>query len=470
MTISKRQIGITETIIRDAQQSMIATRMEMEEMLPILDTLDEVGYHSIEGWGGATFDACLRFLKEDPWERLRTLKKHFKKTKLQMLFRGQNILGYRHYSDRTVQDFIRKSIANGIDIIRIFDALNDLRNLEFSIKSAKAEGAIVEVAISFTLSPVHNLDHFVDLAKGIQNLGADSICIKDMSGLLSPYYAFELFKKLRAETCVQLTMHSHYTTGFAAMTYLKAIEGGCDIIDCSLSPLSMGTSQPATETLFSTFLESPYTCNLNVSKLSEASRYFEGLRQKYIKIGKLDTQLLRVDSDALNYQVPGGMLSNLLSQLKLQSKEHLFEEVLKEVPNVRKDMGYIPLVTPTSQIVGTQAVLNVMTGQRYKMVTTEIKDIVRGAYGITPVPISEEIIKLILRNGEEIITVRPADLIADELEVKKQEIAEYIEQEEDILSYALFGNVALEYFKHRQSLKYKIDSNFLDSENMTYPV
>lgn len=462
-------VKITETILRDAHQSLIATRMTTEEMLSVLEALDKIGYNALEAWGGATFDACLRFLNEDPWERLRKIRSKVKNTKLQMLFRGQNILGYKHYGDDVVEYFVQKSIANGIDIIRIFDALNDTRNLKTAINATKKEGGHVQAAISYTISPVHTTESFVKMAKELENMGADSICIKDMAGLLVPYTAYDLVKALKESVKIPIELHTHYTSGVASMTYLKAIEAGCDIVDTALSPLALGTSQPPTEPLVATLAGTKYDTGLNLDALSEISEYFKGLREKYLEEGLLNTKVLGVDINTLRYQVPGGMLSNLVSQLKQQGKEDQLDAVLKEVPRVREDLGYPPLVTPTSQIVGTQAVLNVICGERYKMISNETKGIVRGEYGKTPAPISDEIRKMII-GDEKPITCRPADNIPKELDKYREEMKQYLEQEEDVLSYALFGQVAVKFFKERQAKKYKVDSSLADTKNNTYPV
>lgn len=462
------KVGITETICRDAHQSLIATRMTTEEMLPALPLMDKVGYHSLEVWGGATFDACLRFLNEDPWERLRKIRKAAPKTKLQMLFRGQNVLGYRHYADDVVEYFVQKSIANGIDIIRIFDALNDVRNLQTAINATKKEKGHVQAAISYTISPVHNNDFFVKLAKEYESCGADSICIKDMAGLLTPYNAFELVKKLKKAVKIPIQLHTHYTSGVASMTYLKAIEAGVDIVDTALSPMALGTSQPPTEPLVATLQGTEYDTGIDLNLLTEIAEYFKPLREKYLASGLMSTKVLGVDINTLKYQVPGGMLSNLVSQLKQQEKEDKLDEVLKEVPEVRKDLGYPPLVTPTSQIVGTQAVLNVLMGERYKMVTKETKGICKGEYGRTPVPIDDEFRKKIIGN-EKAITCRPADLIKPELEKLKKECAEWTEQPEDVLSYALFDQVAVKFFEQRKAEKYKIDKDLVNYDDMTHP-
>ena len=463
------KVGITETVLRDAPQSLIATRMTTEEMLPIIETMDKVGYHSLEAWGGATFDACLRFLNEDPWERLRKIRERAKNTKLQMLFRGQNILGYRHYADEVVEYFVQKSIANGIDIIRIFDALNDVRNLKTAINATKKEKGHVQAALSYTISPVHNIDSFVKLAKELESMGADSICIKDMAGLLVPYTAYDLVKALKENVKIPIQLHTHYTSGVASMTYLKAIEAGVDVVDCAISPMSMGTSQPPTEPLVATLQGTEYDTGLNLDLLSEIADYFKPLREKYLANGLMNTKVLGVDINTLRYQVPGGMLSNLVSQLKQQGKEDKLDEVLKEVPRVREDFGYPPLVTPSSQIVGTQAVLNVLMGERYKMVTKESKGIVRGEYGRTPVPISDEMKKKII-GDEKQITGRPADSISPELDRLRKECAEWTEQDEDVLSYALFDQVAVKFFEYRRAQKYKIDPDMVNMEEMTHPV
>lgn len=461
------KVGITETICRDAHQSLIATRMTTEEMLPALPLMDKAGYHALEVWGGATFDACLRFLNEDPWERLRKIRAAAPNSKLQMLFRGQNVLGYRHYADDVVEYFVQKSIANGIDIIRIFDALNDVRNLQTAINATKKEGGHVQAAISYTISPVHNNEFFVKLAKQYADCGADSICIKDMAGLLTPYNAYELVKQLKAAVKVPLELHTHYTSGVASMTYLKAIEAGVDVVDCALSPMALGTSQPPTEPLVATLQGTEYDTGMDLDILTQIAEYFKPLREKYLESGLMSTKVLGVDINTLKYQVPGGMLSNLVSQLKQQGKEDKLEEVLKEVPRVREDLGYPPLVTPTSQIVGTQAVLNVIMGERYKMVTKETKGICKGEYGQTPVPIKEEFRKKIIGN-EKAITCRPADLLKPELEKLKKECAEWIEQPEDVLSYALFDQVAVKFFEQRRAAKYKVDKDMVDMEEKTH--
>ena len=464
-----KTIKICDCTLRDGQQSLIATRMRIEDMLPILSKMDEIGFGAMEVWGGATFDSCLRFLKEDPWERLRKFRSVLKNTKLQMLLRGQNILGYKHYADDVVESFVRKSIENGIDIIRIFDALNDARNLETAVKATKAENAHAQLAISYTLSDVHTLEYYVDLAKRYENLGADSICIKDMAGLLLPKPAYDLVKAIKEEVNVPIEVHSHYTSGVASMTYLKAIEAGADIIDTDMSPLSMGTAQPATEVMVAALQGTDYDTNLNLSSLKEITDYFKPIREEDIKSGLLNTKMLGVDISTLIYQVPGGMLSNLVSQLKNANAEDKYDAVLAEIPKVRADLGYPPLVTPSSQIVGTQAVLNVLMGERYKMVPKETKDIVRGMYGQTPVPISEEIRRKII-GDEEPITCRPADLIEPEMAKFEAEMKDYKLQEEDVLSYALFPQQAMDYFKFRQAQKFGVDPNLADVNSKIYPI
>ena len=463
------KVKITETVLRDAHQSLIATRMTMDEMLPVLPLMDKVGYHSVECWGGATFDSCLRFLNEDPWERLRTLRKELPNTKLQMLFRGQNMLGYRHYADDVVEYFVQKSVSNGIDIIRIFDALNDIRNLETAIKAAKKEGAHTQVAISYTLGDVFTTDYYVNYAKQIENAGADSICIKDMAALLTPYETEKLVKALKAAVKIPIQLHTHYTSGLASMCLLKGIEAGVDVIDTAMSPLALGTSHAPTESMVAALQGTEYDTGLDLVLLTEIREHYMKLRKKYIDSGLLDPKMLAVDANALIYQVPGGMLSNLLSQLKQAGKEDQLEEVLKEVPRVRKDAGYPPLVTPSSQIVGTQAVFNVIMGERYKMVTKEFKGIVRGEYGRTPVPIDPEFRKRII-GDESPIDCRPGDLLEPELEKLKKECAEWTEQEEDVLSYAQFGQVAVKFFEDRRNKKYGIDGKHSDKEKMIHPV
>ena len=443
--VVKKPIKITETILRDAHQSLIATRMTTEQMLPIVDKMDKVGYHSVECWGGATFDASLRFLKEDPWERLRKFRDGFKNTKLQMLFRGQNILGYRPYADDVVEYFVQKSIANGIDIIRIFDCLNDLRNLQTAVKAANKEKGHAQVALSYTLGDAYTLDYWTDMAKKIEDMGANSICIKDME------------------------LHTHYTSGVASMTYLKAVEAGVDVIDTAMSPFALGTSQPATEVMVETFKGTPYDTGFDQKLLAEIADYFRPIRDEALESGLLNPKNMGVNIKTLLYQVPGGMLSNLTSQLKEQHAEDKFYDVLEEVPRVRKDLGEPPLVTPSSQIVGTQAVFNVIMGERYKMVTKETKDILSGKYGATVKPFNPEVQKKCI-GDTPVITHRPADDLAPELDKLEKEMAQWKEQDEDVLSYALFPQVATEFFKYREAQQTKVDPKAADEKNKAYPV
>ena len=460
-------IKITETILRDAHQSLIATRMTTEQMLPIIDKMDQVGYHSVECWGGATFDASLRFLKEDPWDRLRKFRDGFKNTKLQMLFRGQNILGYRPYADDVVQYFVQKSIANGIDIIRIFDCMNDLRNLQTAVDAANKEKGHAQVAMAYTLGDAYTLDYWKDLAKRIEDMGANSICIKDMAGLLLPYKAEELVKELKATVDIPIQLHTHYTSGVASMTYMKAVEAGVDVIDTAMSPFSMGTSQPATEVMVETFKNTPYDTGLDQKLLAEIADYFRPIRDEALDSGLLNPKNLGVNIKTLLYQVPGGMLSNLTSQLESQHAADKYYEVLEEVPKVRKDLGECPLVTPSSQIVGTQAVFNVITGERYKMVTEETKEILEGKYGATVKPFNPEVQKKCIGDKKP-ITCRYADMIEDELPEFEKEVAAYKEQDEDVLSYALFPQVATEYFKYRDAQEKKVDVT--EGNEEAYPV
>ncbi len=443
------KLYITDTILRDAHQSQAATRMKTEDMIPACKMLDSIGYWSLECWGGATFDACMRFLNEDPWERLRTLKANMPNTKLQMLFRGQNILGYKHYADDVVEQFCKKSIENGIDVVRVFDALNDPRNLEAAIKFVKEYGGHCEAAISYTESPVHNLDYFVKLSETLEKMGADSICIKDMANLLLPYDAYELVKKLKANIGVPIHLHTHNTAGTGDMTNLMAAQAGVDIVDCALSPLANGTANPSTEAMVATLKGTERDTGLDLKKLSDVAAYFRGVADKMKAEGTLDPKVLSVDPNALLYQVPGGMLSNLISQLKQQNAEDKYYEVLAEVPRVRKDFGYPPLVTPTSQIVGTQAVLNVLMG-RYKMISKESKGLLRGEYGQLPGEVNEEVRKLAI-GDDEVITCRPADLIKPELPGYKEETKDFAKSEEDVLSYALFPQVAKKFFDTRDN-------------------
>ncbi len=461
------KVRITETILRDAHQSLIATRMTLNEMLPAIEMLDNIGYNALECWGGATFDSCLRFLNEDPWERLRAIKKIAKKTPLQMLLRGQNLLGYKHYPDDVVEYFVQKSIANGIDIIRIFDALNDTRNLEKSISSCIKEGGHPQGCISYTTSPYHNAEIFVNDAKILVNMGAESICIKDMAGLLSPEDGYDLIKQLKANLKVPVELHTHYTSGLASMTYLRAIQAGVDIIDTAISPFSMGTSQPPTESIVAALSGTEFDTGLDLKALSDLAAYFRPIREKYLEKGKLDPRMLCPDVNALIYQVPGGMLSNLVSQLKQAGAMDKYDEVLAEVPAVRADLGYPPLVTPTSQIIGSQAVLNVLSGERYKIVTNEVKGVVAGEYGKTPCDIDPEFRKKILGDRQP-VTCRPADLLENKLPEYRKQIAQYIEQDEDVLSYALFPQPAVAFFKKRQLSKYGYDEDHSDAKNMAH--
>ncbi len=465
----KKPVKIVETVLRDAHQSLIATRMTTEQMLPIIDKMDKVGYHAVECWGGATFDASLRFLKEDPWERLRKLRAGFKNTKLQMLFRGQNILGYNHYADDVVEYFVQKSIANGIDIIRIFDCLNDIRNLETAVKATNKEKGHVQIALSYTLGDAYTLDYWKDIAKKIEDMGADSLCIKDMAGLLTPYAAEELVTALKESTTLPIDLHTHYTSGVASMTYLKAVEAGCDIIDTAMSPFALGTSQPATEVMVETFKGTPYDTGLNQELLAEVSEYFRPMREEALKSGLMNTKVLGVDINTLRYQVPGGMLSNLVSQLKEAHAEDKYYEVLKEIPRVRADFGEPPLVTPSSQIVGTQAVLNVLMGQRYKMFTKESKKLLMGEFGQTVKPFNPEVQKKAIGN-EKPITCRPADLLEPQLKKLESEMSQWKTQDEDVLSYDLFPQVAKEFFEYREAQKTGVDPKTADKTNKAYPV
>lgn len=464
------KLKITETALRDGHQSLMATRLKTEEMIPILETMDKVGYHAMEVWGGATFDSCIRFLNEDPWERLRLIRKHVKNTKLQMLLRGQNLLGYRNYADDTVEKFIELSIKNGIDIIRVFDALNDVRNLEASMKAIKKYNGHCQCAISFTTSPVHTTEYYVELVKTMESMGADSICIKDMAGVLTPYNAYDLVKRVKEATNLPIELHTHCTGGIAEMLYMKAVEAGVDIIDTAISPFSGGTSQPPTESLAIAFAEMDRNPELDMDALLQVAEYFKPIRDKYMAEGILDAKVLLTDPQTLKYQVPGGMLSNLLSQMKQQNAEDKYEEVLNEVPRVRKDLGYPPLVTPLSQMVGTQALFNVLTGERYKLVPKEIKDYVKGLYGQAPASIDEEIKKKII-GDEEIITVRPADLIAPEFEAMKKEVGDLAKCDEDVLAYALFPQIAPKFLESKYNPKVEeevaVDSNAIQYITVT---
>lgn len=458
-----KNIKIMETCLRDGHQSLIATRMTTAEMLPIIETLDKVGYHSLEMWGGATFDAAIRFLKEDPWERLREIRKRAKNTKLQMLLRGQNLLGYRHYADDIVEKFVKKSIENGIDIIRIFDALNDVRNLKTACEATKKYGGHAQLALSYTISPVHTVEYYKNLALEMEAIGADSIAIKDMSGILLPEVAYELVKELKSVLKVPVEVHTHATAGLASMTYIKSVEAGADIIDTAISPFAGGTSQPATESMVRALEGTERETGFDLEILKEIAEYFKPIRAKYLQDGTLNPQALMTEPSIVEYQLPGGMLSNLLSQLKAQKAEHKYEEVLKEIPRVRADLGYPPLVTPLSQMVGTQAVFNVLTGSRYKMVPNEIKDYVKGLYGKSPVPIADDIKEKIIAK-QEAFAGRPADLIAPEFEKLKEESKGFARTEEDVLTYALFPQVAKEYLTGKYANQNKTNEKIAEEK------
>ena len=455
------KIKITETVLRDGQQSLMATRMPIADFLPVLETMDKAGYYSMECWGGATFDSCLRYLDEDPWERLRTIRKHVKNTKLQMLLRGQNLLGYKHYPDDIVRAFIRKSVECGIDIIRIFDALNDLRNIEVAVDEAIKAGAHVSGTLCYTTSPIHSLDMFVDLGKQLEKMGCHSICIKDMAGIMSPKEAYDLVSALKQNVSLPIVVHTHGTTGMGSMTLLKAAEAGADVIDCAIACLSGGTSQPPTETMHYVLEEMGWETGLDKAVLKEINDYFKPVRDKFIKSGMLNPIVMGTDPDALNYQVPGGMLSNLVAQLTAQNKLDRFQEVLEEVPRVRKDLGYPPLVTPSSQMVGVQATNNVLAGERYKMVSKEIKAYLRGEYGKAPGQVDENLRKQVL-GDEQPVTCRFADLLEPGFEKYKAEIGDLAKTEEDVLSYAAFPQVAEAFLERRKereerAVKYTIE-------------
>jgi len=451
--LSNKPLLITDTILRDAHQSQAATRMTIEDMLPALEILDSIGYYSLECWGGATFDSCMRFLNEDPWERLRKLKAGLPKTKLQMLFRGQNILGYKHYADDVVDAFCRKSIENGIDIIRIFDALNDVRNLEQAIKSTKKYGGQVEATLSYTISPIHNEAYFVKLAKELEQMGADTICVKDMANLLLPMDAYSLIKALKESVSVPIHLHTHNTSGTGDMTYLMAAYAGVDIVDTALSPLANGTAQPATESLVATLGGTVRDTGLDLTKMSDAAVHFRKIAQRLKEVGSLDPKVLSVDTNTLLYQVPGGMLSNLISQLKQAGKEDKYYDVLAEIPRVRQDFGYPPLVTPSSQIVGTQAVMNIIMGERYKVFPKESKAMLKGEYGSLPGTVNEEVRAKAGIAPEDVITCRPADLLEPELEKYREEFKDIAKSDEDVLSLALFPQVAPKFLAYRDNPK-----------------
>ncbi|MDD4753214.1 MAG: oxaloacetate decarboxylase subunit alpha [Desulfitobacteriaceae bacterium] len=465
----EKQIKITDTTFRDAHQSLLATRMKIEDMLPIAEKMDSIGFHSMEVWGGATFDSCMRFLNEDPWERLRLLRKSIKKTKLQMLLRGQNLVGYRHYADDVVEEFIKKAISNGIDILRIFDALNDVRNMEKAMAVTKREGGHAQATISYTISSFHDMNYYMKLSQTLKDMGADSICIKDMAGLITPVMAYELVKNLKEKIQLPVQLHCHYTSGMAAMSYLKAAEAGVDVIDCAISTMANATSQPADETMVATFENTAYETGLNLEKLSEIAEYFKVIRCKYKQFDAADGT---VDVNVLRYQIPGGMISNFISQLQQANALDKLPLVLEEVPRVRADFGYPPLVTPSSQIIGSQAALNILAGDRYKMVTNEVKNYMKGLYGQPPAPINEEVRKKII--GEEApITGRPADYLPPQMEEAKKEIAFYAESEEDVLSYVLFPLVAKKFLEERLSSKTNVDYTLVGgdgSKSIIYPV
>ena len=455
------KIKITETVLRDGQQSLMATRMPIEDFLPILETMDKAGYYSLECWGGATFDSCLRYLDEDPWQRLRTIRKHVKNTKLQMLLRGQNLLGYKHYPDDIVRAFVRKSVECGIDIIRIFDALNDLRNIEVAVDEAIKAGAHVSGTLCYTTSPIHNLDMFVELGKKLEQMGCHSICIKDMAGIMSPKEAYDLVSALKQNVSLPIVVHTHGTTGLGSMTLLKAAEAGADVIDCAIACLSGGTSQPPTETMHYVLEEMGWETGLDKTVLKEINDFFKPVRDSFIKSGMLNPIVMGTDPDALTYQVPGGMLSNLVAQLTAQNKLDRFQEVLEEVPRVRKDLGYPPLVTPSSQMVGVQATNNVLAGERYKMVSKEIRAYLRGEYGKAPGQVDEDLRKKVL-GDEQPVTCRFADLLEPGFEKYKAEIGDLAKTEEDVLSYAAFPQVAEAFLQRRKereerAVKYTIE-------------
>lgn len=465
----KKPVKIVETVFRDAHQSLLATRMSTEQMLPIVDKMDQVGYHAVECWGGATFDTALRFLKEDPWDRLRKLRAGFKHTKLQMLLRGQNLLGYSHYADDVVDYFCRKAVSNGIDNIRIMDCLNDLRNLTTSVKATQAEGGRAIVALVYTLGDAYTIDYWKEIAKRIEDMGADELGLKDMAGLLTPYRAEELVRALKETVKIPIAVHTHYTAGVASMTYLKAVEAGCDSIDCAISPLSMGTSQPATEVMVEALRGTPYDPGLNQDLLGEIADYFTPIREEALQSGLLSPKMLGVNIKTLQYQVPGGMLSNLVAQLKENGQEDKYRQVLEEIPRVRKDFGEPPLVTPSSQIVGTQAVLNVICGERYKMSTRESKRLLQGEFGQT-VKKPDPTVKEKLVGDLPCISCRPADLIAPQLPQFEKECARWKQQDEDVLTYAMFPSVAKEYFEYREAQQTGIDPSIADYKNKVYPV
>ncbi len=454
-----RRVGITETCFRDAHQSLMATRLTTEDMLPICEVMDEIGYHSIECWGGATFDTCMRYLNNDPWERIREIKKRLKKTKTQMLLRGQNLVGYRHYADDTVKEFVKRSVDNGVNIVRVFDALNDLRNMEIAARAVKEAGGELQMTISYTVSPVHTIDNFARQAEEMAEMGADSICVKDMAGLLTPVAASALVKAIKSKVELPVQLHSHYTTGLASMSYLAGLEAGADVIDCSISPFAMGTGQPATETMVAALRGGTFDTDIKLENLLPVAEHFRGLAEKY----KDKIMGVRgVNVNILMYQIPGGMYSNLQSQLKDAGCLDKLQEVLKEVPQVRKEMGYPPLVTPTSQIVGTQATMNVLSGERWKVVPKEVRQYFLGYYGKTPAPVDSEIQKKVI-GDEKPITCRPGELLPPELEGAKREIGYLALQKEDVLSYIMFPQVAKEFLENKYVRATKTDIGLEDT-------
>ncbi len=464
--LAEKRVQIMDTTLRDGHQSLWATRMKTEDMLPVMEMMDQVGFSSIEMWGGATFDSCLRYLNEDPWERLRTFRKRMPNTKLQMLLRGQNLVGYRHYPDDVVIAFLNKAVENGMDIIRIFDGLNDVRNMELAIRTSKQAGAHVQGTVVYTISPVHNFDTYVKVVKELLEIGIDSLCIKDMAGILAPYEAFDMVKKLKEFVNVPIQLHTHYTSGMASMTYLKAIEAGVDTVDCALSPLALGTSQPATEPMVAVLQNTPYDTGLDLSLLSEISEKLKEIKVKYPQAQ--NASVYQVDANVLRYQMPGGMISNFISQLGSQIDK--LPTVLQEVPKVRQDLGFPPLVTPFSQMVGAQSMLNVVGGERYKLVSNEVKNYLMGLYGRAPGPIDEEFRRKLIGDSK-VITVRPADVLEPELDTARQDIALYMEKDEDVLSYALFPQVALKYLKEREAGKYRVDFDLAEkAKREGYPV
>ncbi|MDI6894212.1 MAG: oxaloacetate decarboxylase subunit alpha [Bacillota bacterium] len=461
-----RPVRITDTTLRDGHQSLLATRMRLEDMLPIIDKMDRVGFHSFEVWGGATFDSCLRFLAEDPWERLRTLRRAFKNSRLQMLLRGQNLVGYRHYPDDVAEAFVRKAVSNGLDIIRIFDALNDTRNMGKAIEVTKEAGAHVQATVVYTTSPIHTVDHFVEVARELAGMGADSICLKDMAGILDPYTAHTVVGRLKAEVGLPVQVHTHYTSGMASMALLKAVEAGADVIDTAISSLALGTSQPACETMVAALRGTPYETGLDLGLLGEIAEYFRDVRKKY---GEFDVAPPGVDTNVLRYQIPGGMISNFISQLSQQNALDRLGEVLDEVPRVREDLGYPPLVTPSSQIVGAQAVLNVLAGERYKMVTNEVRAYLRGLYGRPPGPVNEEVRRKII-GEEQVVEGRPADELEPGLPEARRLAAPYMEQEEDVISVALFPQVALKFLQERMARRTGVDYTLAEEARRNGPV